>query len=66
MNIIHNCLDKWQGTPVARRGAIRWEGENGETRTLTYEELKDEVCRLANTLQALGMKKGDVARSSCP
>ena len=31
MNIVHNCLDKWKGTPVARRAAIRWEGENGET-----------------------------------
>ena len=66
MNIVHNCLDKWKGTPVARREAIRWEGENGETRTLTYEELNHEVCRLANALQALGMEKGDVAALFMP
>ena len=66
MNIVHNCLDKWKGTPVARREAIRWEGENGETRALTYEELNHEVCRLANALQALGMKKGDVAALFMP
>ena len=58
MNIVHNCLDKWKGTPVARREAIRWEGENGETRTLTYEELNHEVCRLANALRALGHGEG--------
>ena len=43
MNIVHNCLDRWRDTAVARREAIRWEGENGETRTLTYEELNHEV-----------------------
>ena len=66
MNIVHNCLDKWQGTPVARREAIRWEGENNETRALTYEELNHEVRRLANVLQALGMEKGDVAALFMP
>ena len=66
MNIVHNCLDKWKGTSVARREAIRWEGENGETRALTYEELNHDVCRLANALQALGMKKGDVAALFMP
>jgi acetyl-CoA synthetase len=66
MNIIHNCLDRWRGTAVARRDAIRWEGENGETRTLTYDELNHDVFRLANTLCALGMKKGDVAALFMP
>ena len=66
MNIVHNCLDKWKGTPAARRDAIRWEGENGETRILAYEELNHEVCRLANALQGLGMKKGDVAALFMP
>ncbi len=66
MNIVHNCLDKWKGTPVARRESIRWEGENGEIRVLTYEELNHEVCRLANALGALGMKKGDVAALFMP
>src|SRR4029450_4243114 len=37
MNIVHNCLDKWRGTAVARREGIRWEGEKGGTGTLTQE-----------------------------
>ena len=66
MNIVHNCLDKWRGTPTAHREAIRWEGENGETRALTYEELNRDVCRLANALRTLGMEKGDVAALFMP
>ena len=59
MNVVHNCLDKWRGTPVGRQEAVRWEGEPGDSRVLTYEELDRSVCRLANALRALGMKKGD-------
>ncbi len=59
MNIVHNCLDKWQGTPAAQRVALRWEGEEGVTRTLTYAELFTEVNRTANGLRALGLGKGD-------
>ncbi|HEY1372329.1 MAG TPA: AMP-binding protein [Candidatus Binatia bacterium] len=66
MNIVHNCLDKWMATPTAHREAVRWEGEDGETRVLTYEELNREVCRLTNALRALGMKKGDVAALFMP
>ncbi|MBI2986651.1 MAG: AMP-binding protein [Deltaproteobacteria bacterium] len=58
MNVVHNCLDKWRGTPVGGKEAVRWEGENGETRVLTYEELNRSVCRIANALRALGIKKG--------
>jgi acetyl-CoA synthetase len=60
MNIVHNCLDKRGGTAAARCEAVRWEGEDGELRVLTYEQLNREVCRLANALRALGAKKGDV------
>jgi acetyl-CoA synthetase len=60
MNIVHNCLDKRIGTAAARREAVRWEGEDGEARVLSYDELNGEVCRLANALRALGAKKGDV------
>jgi acetyl-CoA synthetase len=66
MNIVHNCLDKWRGTPVARREAVRWEGEDGASVVLTYEDLHREVCRLANALRALDMKKGDVAALFMP
>jgi acetyl-CoA synthetase len=60
MNIVHNCLDKWMGTPAQNRAAIRWEGEEGVTRTLTYGDFYCEVNRLANGLQGLGLKKGEV------
>jgi acetyl-CoA synthetase len=59
MNIVHNCLDKWMGTPVADRDAFRWEGEEGETRQLTYAELWQAVNQCAAGLQALGVQKGD-------
>jgi acetyl-CoA synthetase len=66
MNIVHNCLDKRRGTPVARREVVRWEGEDGATVVLTYEELDREVCRLANAIRTFGMKKGDVAALFMP
>jgi acetyl-CoA synthetase len=59
MNIVHNCLDKWMGTPTQNRAAIRWEGEEGEIRILTYGDLYREVNRLANALRGLGLRKGD-------
>ena len=46
--------------------AIRWEGEEGVVRVLTYDELDREVCRLTNALRALGMQKGDVAALFMP
>ena len=60
MNIVHNCLDKWIGTPTESRVAIRWEGEEGATRVITYGELYREVNRFANGLRQLGLKKGEV------
>lgn len=59
MNIVQNCVDKWMRTTVRERVAIRWEGEEGITRLLTYEELHREVNRLASALRSLGLKKGD-------
>jgi acetyl-CoA synthetase len=59
MNIVHNCLDKWIGTPVEQRVAIRWEGEEGTTRLQTYRELWQEVTQCAGGLRALGVAKGD-------
>ncbi len=60
MNIVHNCLDKWMGTAAQNRAAIRWEGEGGATRMLTYHDLHREVNCLANGLRQLGIEKGDV------
>lgn len=59
MNIVHNCLDKWMETPQRDRIALRWEGEEGATRALTYAELYEEVNRTANALRRLGLGKGD-------
>ena len=59
MNIIHNCLDKWQSTATAAEPALIWEGEEGQSATLTYAQLHREVCRCANALRSLGVGRGD-------
>ena len=59
LNIVHNCLDKWMGTPVEPREAVRWEGEEGRTAALSYGDLCRDVNRCANGLRALGIGKGD-------
>lgn len=60
LNIVHNCLDKWIGTPTQDRIAICWEGEEGHTRQMTYCEVFIEVNRVASALRAVGFGKGDV------
>lgn len=60
MNIVHNCLDKWVATPVRNRAALRWEGEEGTSRVLTYADLYRHVNELANGLRRIGVEKGDV------
>ena len=59
MNIVHNCLDKWVGTPTEKRVALRWEGEEGDARALTYGDLYCQVNSLANALRARGLGRGD-------
>jgi len=59
MNIVHNMLDKYAGTKIDNRLAIKSEVEDGTTRTLTYEELRDEVNKMAAALRSLGLRKGD-------
>ena len=59
LNIVHNCLDKWMGTPVELREAVRCEDEPGVVRALTYRELWQDVNRCANALRSLGVRKGD-------
>jgi acetyl-CoA synthetase len=59
LNIVHNCVDKWIGTPVERRVAIRWEGEEGTTSERTYAQLFRDVNRCAAGLRRLGIGKGD-------
>ncbi len=59
MNIIHNCLDKYTGTPVETQTALIWEGEEGAVRRLTYGELNRLTNQTANALRSLGIGRGD-------
>ena len=59
MNIVHNCVDKYQSPAFSGRMALVWEGEEGRTRSLTYEELYREVNKTANALRSLGLGRGD-------
>jgi len=59
LNVSYNCLDRHMGTR-AYKAAIVWEGEDGQERDFTYEELYLEVNKFANALKSLGVKKGDV------
>ncbi|MBI4042011.1 MAG: acetate--CoA ligase, partial [Deltaproteobacteria bacterium] len=59
LNISENCLDRHLGTSRENKTAILWEGEPGEVRQLTYRELHDEVCRFANGLKKIGIRRGD-------
>lgn len=58
MNIVHNCVEKWT-MAYGQRSAVIFEGEEGITKTLTYEELNQEVNKAANALRSLGLGKGD-------
>ncbi|HEX6535498.1 MAG TPA: acetate--CoA ligase [Gemmatimonadaceae bacterium] len=59
LNASANCLDRHIAGPRRNKAAIIWEGEPGDTRTLTYWDLHREVCKFANVLDHLGVKKGD-------
>ncbi len=59
LNACYNCLDRHMQTDVRHKKAIIWEGEKGEKRILTYEELFVEVNQFSNVLKSLGIKKGD-------
>ena len=58
-NISYNCLDRHLDGPNRDKPAIIWEGEPGESKTLTYAEMHSLVCRFANVLKSLEVKKGD-------
>ena len=60
MNIIHNCLDKWQDTETRHQPALIWEGEAGKARQYTYGELYAAVNRCAAALRAQGYGRADV------
>ena len=59
LNITESCLDRHLSTATRQRTAIIWEGEKGDTRRITYEELHQKVCSFAAALRSLGVKQGD-------
>jgi acetyl-CoA synthetase len=59
LNLSENCLDRHLAGPRRNKAAIIWEGEPGEKRTLTYQQLHHEVCRFANVLKRNKIRKGD-------
>jgi len=59
LNVAYNCLDRHVEAGNGSKVAIHWEGEPGDTRTLTYAWLLDEVQKFSNALKNLGVQKGD-------
>ena len=59
LNLSANCLDRHLNGPRRNKAAILWEGEPGEKRTLTYQQLHREVCRFANVLERNKISRGD-------
>ncbi|MCY3618286.1 MAG: AMP-binding protein, partial [Acidimicrobiaceae bacterium] len=59
LNVSYNCLDRHVAAGRGDKVAFHWEGEPGDTRTITYSELLDDVQRFANVLLRLGLRRGD-------
>jgi acetyl-CoA synthetase len=59
LNVCYNCLDRHLKTWRKNKAALIWEGDTGDTKTLTYQQLYYEVCKFANVLKKHGVKKGD-------
>jgi acetyl-CoA synthetase len=59
LNVAYNCVDRHVEAGLGDRVAIHWEGEPGDSRSLTYADLQTEVCKAANALTDLGLVAGD-------
>ncbi len=59
LNVAVNCVDRHVTAGRGEKVALHWEGEPGDSRTVTYAQLQDDVCRLANALTELGIGPGD-------
>ncbi len=69
LNLCYNCVDRHALGPRAGKVALLWEGEHGEVRRISYEELYKDVQRFANVLLSLGVRKGDrvaIYMGMCP
>jgi acetyl-CoA synthetase len=60
-NVSYNCIDRHLATHRKNKVAILWEGEPGDQRQISYQELHRLVCRFANVLKGRGLKAGDRA-----
>src|ERR1700687_2520004 len=60
-NVSYNCVDRHLATHRKNKVAILWEGEPGDQRQISYQELHRLVCRFANALKNRGLKAGDRA-----
>jgi len=65
-NVSFNCVDAHLTTDRRNKAAIIWEGEPGDVRTLTYQQLHREVCKFANVLKRFGVGQGDVVSIYMP
>ncbi len=59
LNVSVNCVDRHVDAGLGERVAFHWEGEPGDTRTITYEDLRGQVCKAAHALTTLGVTAGD-------
>jgi len=59
LNVTYNCLDRHVDAGHGDQVAFFWEGEPGDTRSVSYRDLLDETCRVANALRSFGVEKGD-------
>ena len=59
LNACYQCVDRHLTTWRKNKAAIVWEGEPGDQRTLTYQQLHHEVCKFADVLDKLGVQQGD-------
>ena len=65
-NIVHNALDRHMKTWRKNKLALIWEGEPGDTRSYSYHALNRQVCKFANVLRSMGVKKGDIVTIYMP
>ncbi|MFC1928717.1 acetate--CoA ligase [Chloroflexota bacterium] len=59
LNVSYNCVDRHLKTWRKNKAALIWEGDIGDSKVLTYQQLYYEVCKFANVLKKLGVKRGD-------
>ncbi len=65
-NIVYNAIDRHQKTWRKNKLALIWEGEPGDVRTFSYFALNREICKFANILRSMGVKKGDIVTIYMP